>query len=387
VRHCPGFLISLALLFPARAAGQCAAWRGFDAPVSYASAADNAVMLRDLDGDALPEIIASANHVHQLTSFSILSNRGSGIFGPAVSVGTSLGERVEGSGDLTGDGIIDIVTTNYWGNGIAVYRGLGGLQFAEGTAYATATHGGPTIVVDYDGDRALDVISFSSGSGNPVRVHFFRGTSGPALSPKVTIDTSLAIASTASMRTMNGALEIVVAERSGNLGLVRHAAGSVSVSRLPAGPGFDLAAIFADLNADGIADLVYSDDSSGLNESVFVSLGRADGSFAPRVQLPHRRRMELPFQLRAVDVDGDGRTDLVAADFQASKIVVFRGNGAGEFAEGIEVDAGGPVNAFEAADLNGDRQPDIVAVNNNETIAVLLNRGGCSASRRRAVRH
>ena len=53
---------------------------------------------------------------------------------------------------------------------------LGGQEF-----HGTATHGGPSRFADYDGDGIPDVVSLSFGSGNPVRVHLFRGLGGGSL--------------------------------------------------------------------------------------------------------------------------------------------------------------------------------------------------------------
>src|SRR5436305_11959782 len=160
------FLTDARPIFP-----QCVGGSGFAAPVRYASAADQAVLVRDLDGDGAPEIVASGNQVDQLAAFSLFVNRGDGSFAAERSIETAFGERIEDAGDLDGDGVIDLLASNHWANGIAVHRGRGALHFDPGVAYDTATHGGPSRIVDYDGDGVPDIVSFSFGSGNPVRVH------------------------------------------------------------------------------------------------------------------------------------------------------------------------------------------------------------------------
>ena len=54
--------------------------------------------------------------------------------------------------------------------------------------------------------------------------------------------------------------------------------------------------------------------------------------------------MAFPIKVRAADLDGDGRTDLVVSDFRATSLYYFRGDGAGGFGEGVAIDVGGPVN-------------------------------------------
>jgi len=189
-----------------------------------------------------------------------------------------------------------------------------------------------------------DVVSVSFGSGNPVRVHRFRGLGDGSFEPKKTFDTQLANADWPSTRTINGALEILVSERSGHLGLLRYANGVVTVSRIAAGPGFDLSSTFADVNGDGVADIIDTEDNESPDEPIFVALGNADGTFRARNQLAHQRTLSFPTSVRVRDLDGDGRADIVVMDFQRTALHVYRGNGAGGFAEGHAIDAGAPVN-------------------------------------------
>lgn len=150
-------------------AAACTGWSGFQAPVRYSSSADQVVLVRDLDGDGAPEILTSGNHVDELAAFSLLVNRGDGTFAGERLVQSGFGERVEDVGDLDGDGIPDLLASDYWSNGIAVHLGRGSLQFGAPTAYETATHSGPSQIVDDDDNGTPDVVSFSFGSGNPVR--------------------------------------------------------------------------------------------------------------------------------------------------------------------------------------------------------------------------
>jgi VCBS repeat protein len=369
------------------ASADCTGWRGFRPPVLYASSADQEVRIRDLDGDGAPEITLSGNQVDELGAFSLFPNRGDGTFSAEQLVPSAFGETLQEIADLNHDGIPDLLVSNYWSNGIDLYTGKGGLQFEPGTPYATATHGGPTLIRDVDRDGVPDVVSLSFGSGNPVRVHVFRGRADGTLSPKTTFDTDLANGASASARTIGGALEILVNERSGHLGLLRFMNGGVSVTRLPAVPGLDLSSTFADVDGDGIADIIDTQDpEGGAREPIFVTLANADGTLRDRVQLSHARKMDFPVEVRVRDVDGDGRADLIVADFRSKNLFYFRGNGAGDFAEAIPVDAGGPVNSFDIADLDDDGRPDVVTANNDHTVSVLLNAGPCAPRRRPVTR-
>ena len=377
------FILGLSFAMAETLAAQCV---GFQDAVRYASSADEVVLVRDLDGDGAPEIIASGNHVDELGTFSLLPNRSNSTFAEERLLASGFGEKLEDVGDLNRDGVPDLLVSDYWSNGIVVYLGKGSLQFDRGTPYGTATHGGPSLIADFDRDGRPDVISLSFGSGNPVRMHLFRGLGDGTLASKTTFETGLANGDWPSPRMINGALEILVGERSGYLGILHYANGVVSVSRIAAGPGFDLSSTFADLNGDGIADIVDTDDNSESEESIFVTLGNPDGTFQERKQLAQKRKASFPVEVRVADLDGDGHADLVVRDFESRSLYYYRGDGAGNFAEGVAIDAGAPVNAFDIGDVNGDGYLDLVTANNDHTVSVLLNRGPCRAPRRRAVR-
>jgi hypothetical protein len=247
------------------------------------------VLVRDLDGDGAPEIIASGNQVDELPAFSLLPNRGDGSFAAERLIASGFGETLQDVGDLNHDHVPDLLVSNYWSNGIVVYRGNGALQFDGGTSYGTATHGGPSLITDYDHDGTPDVISFSFGSGNPVRLHLFRGLGDTTLAPKTTFETGLSNGDWPSLRTIHGALQILVSDRSGHLGLLQYVNGTVSVSTLAAGPGIDLSSTFADVNGDGIADTVDTE----INDS------RTNRSTSPSATLMERSERDGRSPIRA----------------------------------------------------------------------------------------
>lgn len=337
--------------------------------MQYAVSADEVLLLADLDGDGAPDIITSGTQVEQRSAFSLLRNRGDGTFADEQQVSSGFGQKLEDAADFDRDGVLDLVASDYWNNGIAV----------DGVPYATATHGGPTRTVDYDRDGNMDIVSFSFGSANPVRVHLFRGRGDGTFHPKETFETSLTVAATPSMRLHDGAPEFLVNEHSGRLAIVRVTTNGVSWSTRDAGPGFDLSSTFADVNGDGHADIV------DMNEDgwIFVTLATPGGGFLERKR---SRKLEFPVHVHAADFDGDGRLDLIAGDFRGTELHYFRGDGTGGFAAGVAFAAGGAVSDVAVGDVNGDRRPDVVTSNDDRTVSVILNRGECAPTRRRAVR-
>ena len=120
------------------------------------------------------------------------------------------------------------------------------------------------------------------------------------------------------------------------------------------------AAILTDFNGDGNPDVVYS-DSQGL----FAAYGDGHRHFATPIQLAVARNSGESFDvLAAGDFDGDGHTDLAAADLfgttenlQTDRLVLY-GDGAGSSTPVWSSLSG--FFAFTSADMNSDGRSDLV---------------------------
>lgn len=128
--------------------------------------------------------------------------------------------------------------------------------------------------------------------------------------------------------------------------------------------------ISADLNGDGINDLVAVNGNGATSAFVSVLLGKSDGSFQANVDLP----VGGDFSVSAVidDVNGDGKKDIVAVS-QDQQISILLGKGDGTFQSAISFAAPvlpGHTSASETpmislitTDANGDGKKDIIGSN------------------------
>jgi len=76
-------------------------------------------------------------------------------------------------------------------------------------------------------------------------------------------------------------------------------------------------------------------------------------------------------------VNGDGKPDLVAANYLSNNAGVILGNGDGTFQTAVTYGSGGSVYLYSVAvaDVNGDGKPDLLAANcgcDNGTVGVLI---------------
>ncbi|MEO5754617.1 MAG: FG-GAP-like repeat-containing protein [Chthoniobacterales bacterium] len=136
-------------------------------------------------------------------------------------------------------------------------------------------------------------------------------------------------------------------------------------AQLPVG-GPSLNLLTADFNNDGKADLAVTNESQ-----VVLFLGDGAGNFG--LATTYNAGL-VPRGMAIGDLDKDGRTDLVVVDLRS--IAVLLNNGAGGFEEPVYYTAGEGPNAVGTGDFNGDGNTDVAVVNrDSDNVTVLLGNG------------
>ena len=146
--------------------------------------------------------------------------------------------------------------------------------------------------------------------------------------------------------------------------------------------------VIADLDGDGKPDIAFV---NGYNDVISIYqnistngalLGAA--SFAPRLDLAPATNGVIggSYRLRAVDLDGDGRLDLIVCDVDSDHISIFHNIAtpgsltASSFEAPFTLSASYNTRYATAADLDGDGRVDIVALNYGaKTISIYKNIG------------
>jgi hypothetical protein len=83
-----------------------------------------------------------------------------------------------------------------------------------------------------------------------------------------------------------------------------------------------------------------------------------------------------PYSVGIEDVDGDGRPDLVVANYSSDTVSVLRSNGNATFADKVDYATGSRPISIAIGDLDGDGRPDLAVANyNSNTVSVLRNLG------------
>jgi hypothetical protein len=173
----------------------------------------------------------------------------------------------------------------------------------------------------------------------------------------------------------DGHADLAVANRSDNTISVMLGDGAGSVRRKDDYPASiaPRGIIAADLNADGILDLVTSSNSSALT----VLVGNGDGTFRPAAPVEVQGGSDARTVV-VTDLNRDGRPDLViASPGFAPGVRAALGRGDGSFFSTYYLRAGGQPVSVVASDLDGDGNPDIVVGDGNSpgAVTVLLGNG------------
>jgi hypothetical protein len=129
----------------------------------------------------------------------------------------------------------------------------------------------------------------------------------------------------------------------------------------------------ADFNADGIPDVVILGTiSSGSALSIF--LGKADGSFGPRVDYSVQAS-----GFTVGDFNGDGKVDVIVVSSTGASILLGNGDGTLQPPVSLDQNIGGGYSAAASGDFNGDGRLDLLFLTpdfgSGATIAILLGNG------------
>jgi hypothetical protein len=127
-----------------------------------------------------------------------------------------------------------------------------------------------------------------------------------------------------------------------------------------------------DLNGDGAPDVAVA----SVHGDVFVYLNNGDGTFA--AGKPHKIGKHSN-KLAIGEVDGDGRPDIVLSlENSSAQLAVLRNQGGGVFGSPMLIgEAGLYTSALAIGDVNGDKIPDLVALDSHvPQITIFVGMGG-----------
>jgi hypothetical protein len=287
--------------------------------------------------------------------------------------------------DLTGDGYLDLVTANSGSDTVSVLLSNGDGTFQPQRTFA-AGHGPVALAVaDINGDGKPDLIVTDEGTqsdlGDTVSVLLGNGDGTFQAPQTFTVGGVPAWVAVADLNG-DGRPDIVTANYAdGTVSvLLNETAPGASTLSLVAQPTCQVGAdpdslAVADLNGDGIPDLVVANQGTNAypGDTISVLQGNGDGTFQPQQTYLVGKE---PDSVAVADINGDGKPDLVVANYGGGTVSVLLGAGKGVFQPQQTFAAGAGPEDVAVADLNGDGKPDLITANYGRasaTVSVLLN--------------
>jgi hypothetical protein len=350
-----------------------------------------AFVVGDVNGDGKADLLVvhlAGQCSNSTSNFDVLLSNGDGTFTQGnnylISSSSLAGGVLE---DVNGDGHLDVFAVdsanpgNLWtvlGNGDGTFS-------TSPTSLALSGQVTQAVLTDLNGDGVLDVAGNNANAANPNQVWVYVSTSattyasGAALLISGTSPVYHACGLAAGDMTGDGKPEIVTPNCSDNTvtiyvnngdgsfqsGAYFAAASNNANTTSPTTPYvYPEAVTIADVNGDGKADIISSNDDAG---DVTILLGNGDGT----VKLPTVGYATggYPFQPAIVaDFNGDGFPDILIPDDEFS-LAYLKGYGDGTFLAGLDFysqtsDTGEPESyGVATGDFNGDGIPDVVVGN------------------------
>lgn len=274
------------------------------------------------------------------------------------------------SGDFNGDGKLDVVTANNFPDDVSLFLNDGNGNLAQGGNLAAGSRPNGIVAADLNGDGKLD-IAVSNGTGGTVTVMLGDGHGGFGAPVSFSAGTSPS-GIVAGDFNGDGKTDLAVTDQStdavrvlpGNGNGTFGAANTFSVGSLP------IPIVAGDFNRDGKLDLAVGDN--GTNK-VSVLLNTGAGFTRTDYTVGNG-----PLSIAVSDFNGDGIADLAVVGNRSTSVTVLLGDGLGGFNQSASLDLGGSQNFLTvvAGDFNGDQKNDLaVAVYGSDSVVIFLGDG------------
>ncbi len=323
----------------------------------------------DLDGDGDVDLaVGGLDSTFFTSEITLLANDGAGTFTVAGSVQPSpteyIGAPLVVAGDLDGDGDADLVAAGGNSASHVVLLNQGALTFTP-VSYAGGFGSVNLALADHDGDGDLDLYSATQGSSLAGDVSYFANQGDGTFAAVAIIESShqpqdVAVADF----NRDGRADIAVPNRGTGTGAIHPQGVAAAFENPPTYPTFNApdSVVTADFDGDGDIDVASSVPASKV---IDVKFNDGTGALTSVATIPATPGQGQPSSVWAADLNGDGLPDLLwtASSFPPAFGVALN-QGAGSFSAPVfTAPAGCLLDRVTTADVDNDGDQDVIAGN------------------------
>lgn len=353
-----------------------------------ASAAALDVTSVDITGDGIIDLVTRTGS--PLGDIVAYPGTAPGVFGAAQTLVSGLGENIA-IGDFDGDGNPDIAASRIDANEspIGVVLGNGDGTFGAVIAIGPVADDATTLVLgDFDGDTNLDIVGVS---GQLIRFYSNQGggTFAAAVTTTIPNATGIIESPVATDFDGDGNLDLAYGDRNGtNLTEIRFGDGAgnfvapVQIAGMAGGAIGSIA--LADVDGDGDTDVLSTTGSGGGSVNVIQNDGMRQFSLAQEVTVVVANLNNDSISVGDFDQDGD--IDAIVAPGTGDDVIALLNDGMGVFSPDATFLAGTVSPSLPTvvytADLDGVDGPDLAVGTAGATpeLSVFLNQGAAAAA-------
>lgn len=305
----------------------------FAAKIDFTTAASPlALFAADIDGDGLIDIVTANSTANSISVLKNTSTAGSISFASKIDFTTASTPGSITGGDFDGDGLIDIAVANRSSNSVSVFRNTtsaGAISFASKVDFTTAGNPYSIATGDIDGDGKIE-IAVTNRSSNSISVFKNTSSSGTISFAAKTDFTSGSDPVSIAIGDLDGdgKLDIITQNwQPGTASAFRNTSsiGTISLANKVDinvfGSGYSLT--LADINGDGKVDAVATHTTTNIvgillnnstvgSISIVGTLGLTTGTGSN------------PQGVFAVDIDGDGLPDVGCVNYGSNTARIYR---------------------------------------------------------------
>lgn len=349
---------------------------------TYANGASStsSVVIGDLDNDGKPDIVFNDSKNNTIGYSRTDENFGVYfyLFNNMQKLACGKTPNMVKLADLDGDGLLDIIVSNQGSRNFSVFRNTtkgGVISFASridissdfGYDYNNVSG---IEVADFNADGKVDVILYGD------QINVFRNISG---GEKIvfTEEQPVFVGNIKSLRQgdFNGDGKPDLIRITDNLAVLENTS---TLSKISFGNAVNVSLGYytseiADMNQDGKPDIILATDKKIIVlQNNYSGNGALTASHFSKIsESPIDRNLSI---LKAADMDGDGKLDLIGGDYFYNVLSVFRNktqdNAGFEFR--VDLATNNEPQNFAIGDINGDNIPDIILAEN--LLRVFLNK-------------